>query len=110
MDKKHNLNHTNVYGCFIEVMINNPQLQKLNPRTTSGYFIGYIVNYKGYMFYFSSHNTCIVKAKNAKSQNLRVIVGMENTTFHNHFFGQKYLIFASPFIMDVFGRPMDFKP
>jgi hypothetical protein len=63
---KHNLNHTNVYDCLIEVRINNPQLKKLNPRTTSGYFIGYIVNYNGYLFSFSSDNTWIVKARNAK--------------------------------------------
>jgi hypothetical protein len=36
--------------CVVEVRIYNPQLKKLNPKRTSGYFIGYAVNSKGYRF------------------------------------------------------------
>lgn len=52
--------------CVVEVRIYNPQLKKLNPRRTSGYFIGYAVNSKGYRFYYSSHCTRIVTVKNVK--------------------------------------------
>jgi hypothetical protein len=36
----------------------------LDPRTTSGYFIGYTMNSKGYTFYCPSYNTRVVEARN----------------------------------------------
>ena len=44
----------------------NPQEKKLDPRTTSGHFIGYAEKSKGYRFYCPSHNTRIVESRNAK--------------------------------------------
>jgi len=38
----------------------------LNPRTTSGYFIGYAMSSKGYRFYCLSYKTRIVKVRNVK--------------------------------------------
>ena len=38
---KPSLRHMRVWGCLSEVRIYNPQEKKLNPRTISGYFIGY---------------------------------------------------------------------
>ena len=55
-----------IWGCSSEVKIYNPQEKKLDPRTISGYFIGYAENSKGYKFYCPSHNTRIVKSRNAK--------------------------------------------
>jgi len=49
--------------CVVEVTIYNPQLKKLNPRTTSRYFIGYAANSKRYRFYYPSRNTRIVAVK-----------------------------------------------
>ena len=46
--------------------IYNPQEKKLDPRTISGYFIGYVERSKRYRFYCPSHNTRIVESKNAK--------------------------------------------
>jgi hypothetical protein len=63
---KPNLNHTHVCGCLIKVRIYNLQLKKLDLRTTSDYFIGYIVNFKGYRFYYPSHTTRILEARDAK--------------------------------------------
>ncbi|RVX14423.1 hypothetical protein CK203_017300 [Vitis vinifera] len=53
-------------GCSSEVRIYNPQEKKLDPRTISGYFIGYAEKSKGYRFYYPSHNTRIVESRNAK--------------------------------------------
>ena len=39
---------------------------KLDPRTVSGYFIGYAEKSKGYNFYCLSHTTGIVESRNAK--------------------------------------------
>lgn len=50
----------------VEVRIYNPQLKKLNPRTTNEYFIGYAVNSKGYRFYYPSRSTRMVAVKNIK--------------------------------------------
>jgi hypothetical protein len=41
-------------------------MKKLDPRTTSGYFIGYAVNSKGFRFYCPSHSPRIVESINAK--------------------------------------------
>ncbi|RVW95714.1 hypothetical protein VitviT2T_028824 [Vitis vinifera] len=38
----------------------------MDPRTISGYFIGYAEKSKGYKFYCASHNTRIVESRNAK--------------------------------------------
>ena len=46
--------------------INNPKEKKLDPRTISGYFIGYTERFKGYGFYYPTHNTRIVESRNVK--------------------------------------------
>ena len=45
---KPSLNHLHVWGCPAEVRVYNPHIKKLDPRTVSGYFIGYAVNFKGF--------------------------------------------------------------
>ena len=47
---KLSLRHMRVWGCSSEVKIYNPQEKKLDPRTISGYFIGYAEKSKGYRF------------------------------------------------------------
>ncbi|RVW57957.1 Retrovirus-related Pol polyprotein from transposon TNT 1-94 [Vitis vinifera] len=44
---KPSLRHMHVWGCSSEVRIYNPQEKKLDPRTISGYFIGYAEKSKG---------------------------------------------------------------
>lgn len=63
---KPSLRHIRVWGCPSEVRVYNPQEKKLDPRTISGYFIGYAENSKGYRFYCPSHSTRIVESRNAK--------------------------------------------
>jgi hypothetical protein len=63
---KLSLRHMRVWGCPSEVRIYNSQEKKLDPRTISGYFIGYAERSKGYIFYCPSHNTRIVESINAK--------------------------------------------
>jgi len=48
------------------VKVYNPQEKKLDPRTISGYFIGYVEKSKRYRFYCPSHSTRIVESRNAK--------------------------------------------
>lgn len=60
------MRHIRVWGCPSEVRIYNPQEKKLDPRTISGYFIGYAEKSKGYRFYCPSHSTRIVESRNAK--------------------------------------------
>ena len=54
------------WGYPFEVRIYNPQENKLDPRTISGYFIGYAKKSKGYRFYSPSYNTRIVESRNVK--------------------------------------------
>jgi transposase InsO family protein len=63
---KPSLRHMRIWGCPSEVRIYNPQEKKLDPRTISGYFIGYAERSKGYRFYCPSHSTRIVESRNAK--------------------------------------------
>ena len=63
---KPSLNHIHVWGCPAEVRIYNPTMTKLEPRTTSGFFIGYPSHSKGFRFYCPSHNTRIVESNNAR--------------------------------------------
>ena len=57
--------------------IYNPQEKKLDPRTISGYFIGYVERSKGYRFYCPSHNTRIVESRNAKFLENELISGSD---------------------------------
>jgi hypothetical protein len=63
---KPSLNHLHIWGCLAKVRIYNPNIKKLDPRTTSGHFIGYAVNSKWFRFYCPSNNTRIVESINAK--------------------------------------------
>ena len=63
---KPSLRHIRVWGCPSEVRIYDPQKKKLDPRTITGYFIGYAERSKGYRFYCPSHNTRIVESRNVK--------------------------------------------
>jgi hypothetical protein len=63
---KPSLRHMRVWGCPSKVRIYNPQEKKLDVRTISGYFIGYVERSKGYRFYCPSHSTRIVESRNAK--------------------------------------------
>ena len=63
---KPSLRHMSVWGCPSEVRIYNPHEKKLDPRTLSGFFIGYAKTSKGYRFYCPSHSTRIVESRNAK--------------------------------------------
>jgi len=76
---KPSLRHMRVWGCPSEVRIYNPQEKKLDPRTISGYFIGYAERSKGYRFYCPSHNTRIVESRNAKFLENDLISGSDLT-------------------------------
>ena len=60
------LRHILIWGCHSKVIIYNPQEKKLDPRTISGFFIGYAERSKGYRFYFPSQSSRIVKSRNDK--------------------------------------------
>ena len=63
---KPSLNHVHIWGCQVEVRVYNPHERKLDPRTVSGFFIGYAEKSKGYRFYCPSHTHKIVEARNAR--------------------------------------------
>jgi hypothetical protein len=68
-----------VWGCPSEVRIYNPQEKKLDLRTISEYFIGYVERSKGYRFYCPSHSTRIVESRNAKFLENDLISGSDQT-------------------------------
>ena len=60
----------------------------MDPRTISGYFIGYAEKSKGYRFYYPSHTTRIVESRNAKFFEDDVISGSDHikniVSAHDH--------------------------
>ena len=63
---KPSLQHMRIWGCPSEIRVYNPQEKKLDPRTISGYFVGYAERSKAYRFYCPSYHTKIVESRNAK--------------------------------------------
>ena len=55
-----------VWGCQAEIRVYNQQERKLDARTISGYFNGYLENSKGYMFYCPNHSKRVVETGNAR--------------------------------------------
>ena len=81
---KPSLAHIRIWGCPSEVRIYNPQEKKLDPRTISGYFIGYAKRSKEYRFYCPSNSTRIVESRNAKFLENDLISGSDQ--FQNTYF------------------------
>ena len=73
----------------MEVKLYNLQFKKLDPKTISGYFIGYCVESRGSRFYCSSHTTRVIESDWAiyfeddigTSQGPRAIVFKEHLVF-----------------------------
>ncbi|KAL6346272.1 hypothetical protein AAG906_033068 [Vitis piasezkii] len=61
---KPSLRHIYIWGCPYKVRVYNPQKKKLDPRTISGFFIGYVERSKGCRFYCPSYNTRIMESRN----------------------------------------------
>ncbi|RVW78353.1 Retrovirus-related Pol polyprotein from transposon TNT 1-94 [Vitis vinifera] len=60
--KKPSLHHFHVWGCKAEVRPYNPQSKKLDPKTISGFFVGYCIGSRGSRFYYPSHTTRIIES------------------------------------------------
>ena len=58
-------NHFHVWGCKAEARFYNPHERKLDPRTSSCYFIGYPEKSKGFKFYCPQSHTRIQETHNA---------------------------------------------
>jgi len=65
-ERKPSLRHLHIWGCPAEVRVYNPHEKKLDARTISGFFIGYLDKSKGYIFCCPNHNTRIVEFGNAR--------------------------------------------
>ncbi|KAJ9709896.1 hypothetical protein PVL29_001400 [Vitis rotundifolia] len=63
--KKPSLHHFHVWGCKVEVRPYNPQSKKLDPKTISGFFVGYCIGSRGSRFYCPSHTTRIIESDRA---------------------------------------------
>ena len=63
---KLSLRHMCIWGCPSKVIIYNPQEKKLDLKTISEYFVGYVEKSKGYRFYCPRHSLRFVESRNAK--------------------------------------------
>ncbi|KAD7117391.1 hypothetical protein E3N88_04659 [Mikania micrantha] len=59
--RKLSLRYMKVWGCLVEDKLYNAFLKKLDMKTVTCYFIGYLDHSKGYRFYHPSHVTRIVE-------------------------------------------------
>ena len=71
------MTHIRVWGCPSKVRIYNPQEKKLEPKTISGYFIGYDERSRGYNFYCPSNSTRFVESRNGKFLENDIISGSD---------------------------------
>jgi hypothetical protein len=60
---KPSLNYIRVWGCPAETKIFNPNAGKLEPKTVSCHFIGYLEKYKGFRFYCPDRHTKYVEMR-----------------------------------------------
>ena len=61
--KKPSLNYLHVWGCPAEAKVFNPNIGKLDSKTVSYYFIGYLEKSKGYRFYCSNRQTKFIETR-----------------------------------------------
>jgi hypothetical protein len=59
--RKPTLNYLHVWGCPAEAKLFNPSIGKLDPKTVSCYFIGYLDKSKGFRFYCHDRYIKIMK-------------------------------------------------
>ena len=64
--RKPSLRHLHIWGCLAKARVYNPHEMKLDSRTISGYFIGYLEKSKWYRFYCLNHTSIIIEIDNAK--------------------------------------------
>ena len=57
------LNHLRVWGSLAEAKVFNPNIGKLDHKTVSCHFIGYLEKSKGFRFYFPDRHTKFVETR-----------------------------------------------
>jgi hypothetical protein len=68
-----------VWGCPAEATIYNPNINKLDPKTVSCYFIGYPEKSKGYKVYATQHSPRIFETHQVKFLDEKI----HNTSFED---------------------------
>ena len=63
--KEPSLNYLRVWGCPAEAKVFNPNIGKLDFKTVSCHFIGYLEKSKGYRFYCPDRQTKFVETRHA---------------------------------------------
>lgn len=61
--RKPNLNCLRIWGCSAEARIFNPRYGKLDERTISYHFIGYLNKLKGFRFYYREKHTKFIETR-----------------------------------------------
>lgn len=64
--RKPSLHHCHVWGCKAEAKVYNPQIQKLDSKSISSYFIGYPEKSKGFKLYSPLHSPRIFETNQVK--------------------------------------------
>lgn len=75
--RKPSLRPLNICGCTTKARVHNPHEKKLDSRTLSGYFIGYSVKSKVYIFYYPNHSQRTIETNNAKFLENGEVIGSE---------------------------------
>ena len=60
-EREPSLNHLCVWGCPAEAKVFSPNIGKLDSKTVSCYFVGYLDKSKGYRFYCPDRHTKFVE-------------------------------------------------
>jgi hypothetical protein len=65
ISRKPILNYLYVWSCPAEVKLFNPSIGKLDPKTVSCHFIGYLDKSKGFRFYCPNRYIKIMETRHA---------------------------------------------
>jgi hypothetical protein len=98
--RKRTLNYLHVLGCLVEAKLFNPCIGKLDHKTVSCHFIGYLNKSKGFCFYCPDRYTKIVEMRHTVFLEDEVIRG--NTGPREIRLEEKWVYVPTPMVVEPF--------
>jgi hypothetical protein len=98
--RKSTLNYLYVWGCPTDAKLFNPSIEKLDPKTLSCHFIGYLDKSKGFYFYCPDRHTKIIEMRHVVFLEDEVIRG--STISQEIRLEEKQIYVPTPMVQESF--------